>query len=203
MSKVEEIAISRRRRRPPLAALALVGALLVAGHALARTAEPADLCQELLAYAEKKKAGEPATAESAAPQPVGSAAAPAPRADWQGSGTQGGGSSGVNASADTQSQASAPPTIPATPGAASEPATSPHASGGAEAARAASRPGTEASAAAVNLPGGIRPERVRETAARGDRQACRDMVRTMRRAGVDLPAALIALAAYDPETTKR
>ena len=46
-------------------------------------------------------------------------------------------------------------------------------------------------------------QQVRDLAGGGDRQACRDMTQELRRAGADLPAALIALAAYEPDPAKR
>jgi hypothetical protein len=182
----------------------LCGTLVaLASASSAQTAAPegaANLCQELLAYAEKK-AAEPPKAEGG--QAAGMAAAPPPRRETEGSGTQGGGSVGPNASADTRSQGAAPTTTPTAPGAASEPATSPHASDGSTPGSGASAPGSGGSAAAFKLAGDIPLQQVRETAGRGDRQACREMTQTMRRAGGDLPAALIALAAYEPDAAKR
>src|SRR5690606_26207736 len=109
--------------------------VLFALPALGQTGNPpsdgtgaADLCQELLAYAEKKAAEPPKDGGGA--QAATLPAAPPPRRDDAGSGTQGGGSVGPSASADTSSQEGAPTTVPVAPGAASEPATSPHASEG-------------------------------------------------------------------------
>jgi hypothetical protein len=44
---------------------------------------------------------------------------------------------------------------------------------------------------------------VRDLAGGGDRQACRDGAQKMRRAGADMPAPLLALAAYEPDPAKR
>lgn len=181
---------------------------LLASPALGQTGNPAsgstgaaDLCQELLAYAEKKAAEPPK--DGSRDQAAALPAAPPPRRDDAGSGTQGGGSVGPSSSADTSSQGGAPTTTPIAPGAASEPATSPHASDGSSEPAGASRPGTAENAAEFSLGAGITLSRVRETAERNDRQACRDVARTLRRAGVDLPAGLIALAAYEPDPAKR
>lgn len=182
--------------------------VLFALPALGQTGNPpsdgtgaADLCQELLAYAEKKAAEPPKDGGGA--QAATLPAAPPPRRDDAGSGTQGGGSVGPSASADTSSQEGAPTTVPVAPGAASEPATSPHASEGSSEAAGASRPGTVDNAAEFSLGAGLTLSRVRETAGRSDRQACRDVAQTLRRAGADLPAGLIALAAYEPDPAKR
>jgi hypothetical protein len=155
---------------------------------------PADLCQELLAYAEKK-AAEPSKAQAG--QAPASAAAPPPRSDEHGSGTQGGGSVGPSSLRDTSAQPAAPPIVPATPGATSEPATSPHAADPARASGAAQ--GT----AEIKLAGEVTLQQVRDTAKRGDRQACRETAQKLRRAGADLPADLIALAAYEPDPAIR
>src|SRR5919202_6717765 len=109
---------------------------------------PANLCQELLAYAEKKAAEPP---KDAAGEQKAPAAAPLPRADAEHSGTQGGGSVGPSSSTDTSSQASAPPTTPVAPGAESAPASSPHASDSSNAGKGASSPGTASSPADYKL----------------------------------------------------
>jgi hypothetical protein len=44
---------------------------------------------------------------------------------------------------------------------------------------------------------------VRDSAQGANRLACRDAAQKMRRAGADMPAALIALAAYEPDAAKR
>jgi hypothetical protein len=155
---------------------------------------PADLCQELLAYAEKK-AAEPSKAQAG--QAPASASAPPPRSDEYASGTQGGGSVGPRSLRDTSAQPAAPPMVPTTPGATSEPATSPYAADPAGASGAAQ--GT----AEFKLAGDITLHQVRDIAERGDRQACRETAQKLRRAGADLPADLIALAAYEPDPAKR
>ena len=161
---------------------------------------PADLCQELLAYAEKKAAEPPKEAQAQAPTP---AAAPLPRTEGKGTGTQGGGSVDQSASRDTSSQGSAPPTTPATPGAASEPATSSHASEGSGQTSGATPPGAPVPKEEFKLAGGVPLQQVQDTVKGGDRQACRDATQKLRRAGADLPAGLIALAAYEPDPAKR
>jgi hypothetical protein len=144
-------------------------------------AGPADLCRELLAYAEKS-AAEPRS-------PDGQAAKSSRGADAD-TGKQGGGSADSRSSSSTSSQESAPATEPTSPGAAPEAATSPHATDG-------DKP------AGGTLAGGYTIEAVRDTAAAGDRGACRDTAQKMRRAGGDLPAPLMALAAYEPDPAKR
>lgn len=142
---------------------------------------PADVCQELLAFAEMKVAEPPATAAG------------------QATSTQDG-SVSPSSSANMRSQAAAPPTVPVSL-APLEAAVSPHASGswhGGAGATPAGTPATE-----FKLAGGTALQQVRDTAKGGDRQACRETVQTLRRAGADLPAALIALAAYEPDPAKR
>jgi hypothetical protein len=163
---------------------------------------PANLCQELLAYAEKKAAEPPKEGAGGGEQKT-TAAAPPSRGDTQQSGTQGGGSVGPSSSKDTGTQASAPPTTPVSPGAQSAPASSPYASDSGGSGKGASPPGATANPAEFKLAGGVTLQQVRDTAGRGDRGACRDTTQELRRAGADLPAALIALAAYDPDAAKR
>lgn len=160
-------------------------------------AGPADLCHELLAYADKKASE--ASKPSAGQQASTPAAAPLPRRDARESGTQGGGSVGPSSSADTSTQASAPPTLPVAPGASPEPATSPYASQSSGTAQTGGAEKPEE----VKLAGGMALQQVRDTANGGDRQACRDTAQKLRHAGADLPAALIALAAYEPDPAKR
>ncbi len=93
-------------------------------------------------------------------------------------------------------QAAAPQTLPASPGAAPEPAASPHAT----TAGGTSGSGTGQS---FQLPGGVTLDRVKSLAEAGDRQGCRDAAQTMRRAGADMPAPLLALAALDPNAAGR
>lgn len=155
----------------------------------------ADLCKELLAYVEKKTNEPPKDAQAQAP-----AAAPAPRGDAQGSGTAGGGSVAADVSKDTSMQSSAPTTAPIAPGAASEPTSSPHATDGKDNAQDSSSSGNKEEA---KLAGGLTVQQVRDAAQAGDRQSCRDTTQKLRRAGGDLPAALIALAAYEPDPAKR
>lgn len=179
----------------------LFGASSLAQVALAQEAVPgaaADLCRELLAYAEKKASEPPKDAQAAAP-----ANAPAPRADGQSSGTQGGGSVDANASKDTSMQSAAPPTTPVAPGAAPEPTSSPHATDGQSSGQGETPAGSNVSKDAFKLAGNVPFSQVREIAQQGDRQACRDLTQKVRRAGGDLPAELIALAAYEPDAARR
>lgn len=155
----------------------LSGFLLSGGVA----AQPADLCRELLAYAEKKAAEPPKEEKSAQAGRQGGL-----RNDNHGSGTQGGGSSNSSTSSDTSEQKSAAPAAPVSTGAAAEAASSGHAAG-----QAGNNSGP-------TLAGGVTIQQVRETSGRGDRQACRETAQIMRRAGADMPAALLALAAYEP-----
>lgn len=160
---------------------------------------PADLCRELVAYAEMKAKEPPKPAQASAP-----ADAPMPRADGQATGTQGGGSVGPSTSTDTSSQgASAPTTAPVASGAAPEAAASPHATDGSAAGSGATPTGAGTPPAEIKLAADITVQQVRDIAGRGDREACRDTAQTLRRAGADMPAALIALAAYEPDPAKR
>ena len=159
-------------------AILLGSSFLLSGGA---AAQPADLCRELLAYAEKKVA-EPPKEETAQAGKQGGL-----RNDHQGSGTQGGGSSNSSTSSDTSEQKTAAPAAPVSTGAAAEAASSGHATGQSD------------NADGPNLAGGVTIQQVRETANRGDRQACRETAQTLRRAGADMPAALLALAAYEPQ----
>src|SRR3546814_10128017 len=84
---------------------------------------------------------------------------------------QGGGSVGPSTSTDTSSQGAAPPTAPATTGAVPEPASSPHATD--------SSKGDAQSAS--SLLGSMTKPQVRVIAKSGNRQACRDTVKKMRR----------------------
>lgn len=145
-------------------------------------AGPADLCKELLAYAEK------AAAETRGSSDDTNKSTPvAPRQDSQGTGRQGGGSVSTSSSNDTSEQTDAPTTAPAAPAAAPEAASSPHASDG----------GHGPAEAAAQL------ARIREVVERGDRMACRTTVQRLRRSGAEIPAALIALAAYEPDSARR
>lgn len=199
--------------RSAILAILFGSSALIAASALAQTtgstsgaatsqaqSGPADLCQELLAYAEKKASEPPKQAQAQAPSPAG---APPPRTEGQSTGTQGGGSVDRSASRDTSSQTSAPPTTPATPGAASEPATSSHATEQAGQASGATQPGAPVAKEEFKLAGGMTVQQVQDTVKGGDRQACRDTTQKLRHAGADLPAGLIALAAYEPDPAKR
>jgi hypothetical protein len=159
---------------------------------------PADLCKEMLAFAEMTAAGPQKGGQAPA-----SSSAPPPRSDTQTSGTQGGGSVSGSSSSDTSKQSSAPTTTPVATGAAPEAASSPHATGGTTNAQGATQPGANVRPEEFKLPGGIALQESREVAQKGDRQACRDTVQTMRRAGGGLPAELIALAAYEPDPARR
>ena len=160
----------------------------------------ANLCQELLAYAEEKAAEPPGDSGGQAASP---AAAPLSRSDSPQSGTQGGGSVGPSSSSDTSSQTAAPPTTPVEPGANSAPAVSPHATDPSQAGQGASAPGAAGPDEAFKLAGGITVQQVRELVEADNRQNCREAAQTMRRAGADLPAGLIALSAYEPDAANR
>lgn len=160
--------------------LTLLGSsLFLAPVAAAQQGGAADLCRELQVYAEKK-AAEPPKGDS------GEGKGEATRVDNRNSGTQGGGSTNHSASSNTAKQDSAAPTAPVSSGAAPEPATSAHAT-------------STGGGGPSGLAGGLTVQQVLETSSRGDRQACREAAQTLRRAGADLPAALIALAAYEPK----
>jgi hypothetical protein len=66
-----------------------------------------------------------------------------------------------------------------------------------------SPPGTASSAANFKLAGSVTLQQVRDAAKGGDRGACRQTAQELRRAGATLPAALIALAAYESDPAKR
>jgi hypothetical protein len=200
-------------KRSALFSLLVGSTTILAASALAQTSQtadapaaqsqsgPADLCRELLAYAEMKAKEPPKPAQSQASAP---ADAPMPRADGQATGTQGGGSVGPSTSTDTSSQGgSAPTTAPVASGAAPEAASSPHATGGSAAGSGATPAGAGTPPEEVKLAADITVQQVRDIAGRGDREACRDTAQTLRRAGADMPAALIALAAYEPDPAKR
>ena len=70
------------------------------------------------------------------------------------------------------------------------------AAGGAPAAQAGPSGDTK-------LAEGVTLQQVRDTTGGGDRQACRDSAQKLRRAGADMPAPLLALAAYEPDPAKR
>lgn len=163
--------------RSIIAAL-LGGSVLIAGAAPAQQSGPANLCQELLAFAEKK-ASEP-------PKPAAAPSSGAMRPDNQSSGTQGGGTTNPSSSSNTSSQGAAPPTSPVSSGAAAEPATSPHATD-----QGSSDP------VGPMLAGGVTLQQVKDAASSGNHQACREAAQKIRRSGGDMPAALIALAAYE------
>jgi hypothetical protein len=149
---------------------------------------PPDLCQELLSYAEEKVA---APTDAAAARKSGPAVVSPPRVDGQATGTQGGGSVDPNVSLSKVPEPPAPPIVPVAPGAAPEPAVSPHATDPSD------------DDALFKLAGGTTLQQVRDAARTGDRQTCRDITQALRRAGADLPAWLIALAAYEPDPAKR
>jgi hypothetical protein len=161
----------------------------------------ADLCKELLAYADRKAKEPPKAQQSQAPGPAN---APPPRKDGNQTGTQGGGSVSSSSSNDTSSQGgSAPTTAPTSSGAAPEAASSPHATDGSQGGQNATPEGAPVPDEEFKLAGGVTVGKVREVAGAGERQACRDLAQTVRRAGGDLPAPLIALAAYEPDPAKR
>jgi hypothetical protein len=161
----------------------------------------ADLCKEFLAYAEAKAKEPPKEQQSQASAP---GAAPPPRKDGNQTGTQGGGSVSSSSSNDTSSQgSSAPTTAPASSGAAPEAASSPHATDGSQGGQNATPAGAPVPDEEFKLAGGVTVGKVREVAGGGERQACRDLAQAVRRAGGDLPAPLIALAAYEPDPAKR
>jgi hypothetical protein len=183
----------------------LFGASCLAQPALAQDANtqqggPADLCREFLAFAEKKASEPPKQEQSQAAAP---ASAPKPRTDSPSGGTQGGGSVSGSASKDTSSQSSAPPTAPVSSGAAPEAASSPHATDSRSSGQGATPAGAAVPKDEFKLAGDIPVKQVRDVAQQGDRQACRDLAQKVRRAGGDMPAALIALAAYEPDPAKR
>jgi hypothetical protein len=173
---------------------------LIAGAALAQKAGPADVCQELLIYAEMKATQPPVSPPGQASTPAGAAL---PRADGQATGTQGGGSTSPSSSSNMRSQAATPPTAPIGTGAAPEAAASPHASGPSDGGAGATLAGTPDTPAELRLAGGVTLQQLRDTAKSSERQGCRETVQMLRRAGADLPAALIALAAYEPDPAKR
>lgn len=162
----------------------------------APTSGPADLCQELLAYADETATEPPASAQSdeTSTMPL--------RREGDDTGTQGGGSVDASTSTDTSSQESAPPTAPVATGAAPEAASSPHASDSAR-APGASPEGTADRPGVFTFAGGVTLQQLRDVAESGDRQACRRMAQDLRRAGAEMPAELIALAAYEPDPEKR
>lgn len=160
-------------------AVLLVGSVLTAGAVSAQQSGPANLCQELLAFAEKE-ASKPKETENKQQEPIA-------RTDNRSPGTQGGGSTNSTSSSGTASQKDAAPTAPVSSGAAPEASTSGHSTD------QSSEPGGP-----NDLGGGVSVQQVRDVAGRGDRQACRDTAQKMRRAGAEMPAALIALAAYEP-----
>jgi hypothetical protein len=166
----------------------------------AQQGRSADLCRELLAFAEKKAGEPPKQAQAQAAAPSG---APAPRADGQSSGTQGGGSVAGGASKDTSAQSSAPTTAPASSGAAPEAASSPHASDGQNNGKGETQAGAGGAKEDFKFAGGVPLTQVRETTQQGDRQTCRDLAQKVRRAGGEMPAELLALAAYEPDPAKR
>lgn len=177
-----------------------------------QTQGAADLCAELLGYAEKKLAdarqGQQNGQQTGAGAQNGSSGTPpaqnpggalkggnppteshadAPRQDSQQSGTQGGGNTSGTSSSNTANQPAAPATAPTTTGAASEAATSPHATDQ-----------TTKVQTSANEVAGVSVDDIRGAAGRSDRGACRAAAQKMRRAGADMPASLIALAALDP-----
>lgn len=166
-----------------IAAALLGGSLLVAGSVPAQPSGPADLCRELLAFAEKK-ASEPEKPDQGKPMS-------GERHDDKASGTQGGGSTNSTSSSGTASQKDAAPTAPVSSGAAAEASTSGHST---DQSSGTGGPG--------DLGGGVTLQQVRDVAGQRDRQACRDAAQTMRRAGAEMPAALLALVAYEPQQAR-
>jgi hypothetical protein len=162
----------------------------------APTSGPANLCQELFAYAEETATEPPTSA------PADQASTMSLRSEGDDTGTQGGGSVDASTSTDTSSQEGAPPTAPVATGAAPEAASSPHASDSAR-APGASPAGTAERPGVFTFAGGVTLQQLRAVADSGDRQACRRMAQGLRRAGADMPAELIALAAHEPDPEKR
>lgn len=192
--------------RNALLALLVGGSALIAAPVIAQPSSPpqqsgpADLCQALVGYAEMKLKEPPKQEQGQAASP---SSAPKPRGDGNSTGTQGGGSVDHSSSSNTSNQSSAPTTAPVASGAAPEAASSPHATDGTSDGQGATPAGAPVGASEFELAGGISVQQVRVLAKNGDRQACRDTAQTIRRAGADMPAELIALAAYEPDPAKR
>jgi len=151
--------------------------LMTAGGA---QAGEANICRELASYVDSatKQAGQEKPSEGNSGTSPGDV-----RRDGQGTGTQGGGSVSSESSSNDRQQADAPANAPASSSAAPEPATSPHAS-------------SDATTPLGGEEKWRRPDHLYAVARGGDIPACRKATQDLRRGGVDLPASLIALAAY-------
>lgn len=169
-----------------------------------RGAGPADLCAELIAFAEKEVAAKRSPeGKQQNPQAGQSANLPAPRTEEPGTGRQGAGSADGKTSSETGGQTAAPPTTPVSPGAAPEAAASPHATDKSSSAPGATPEGaTEVPPEKFELAQGVTLEQLRGVVKAGDRKSCRDAAQKLRRAGVAMPATLLALAALEPRPAK-
>ena len=170
---------------------------------------PANICHELVAFLQPKP-----QAHSASPQAAGQAAqgqgAPAPQAAGQptqppqasgqsGSAQQASGQSGVGPEAPKPNapQQASGSNAPQTSG---QSAPVPQGSGqNAPQTSGQSAPVPQGSAKSTPAETAVTLEQAQAMAEANDVQGCRDATQRMRRAGVALPPALIALAALDPQ----
>ena len=152
---------------------------------------PANICHELVAFLQPKPqtqsaspqaAGQPAQGQGApAPQAAGQPNQPPQAAGQSGSAQQASGQSGVGPEAPK-------PNAPQQASGSNAPQTS-----------GQSAPVPQGSAQSTPAETAVTLEQAQAMAEANDVQGCRDAAQRMRRAGVALPPALIALAALDPQ----
>ena len=176
---------------------------------------PANICHELVAFLQPKPAPQSATPQAAAPQaatpqavgqpqPAQAAGQPAqpPQASAQsGSAQQASGQGGVGPEApkpNAPAQQASGPNAPQTSGQSAP--VPPQGSGqNAPQTSGQSAPIPQGSTQSTPAQTAVTFEQAQALAEANDIKACRDATQKMRRAGVALPPALIALAALDPQ----
>lgn len=157
--------------------------------------QPADICQELLAFVKPPAPQNPPATTPVAPQQQSAVSAPTGKADEKAGGAAGGvqQNSGLSGPVSGGSTAASPADARGA-GEAAKPAD------GRSAANIAAKSAAPPAAAAP--PTKPSPEAVAQAeaaVAANDPAGCRASVQTMRRAGVTVPSPLLALGALDPK----
>jgi hypothetical protein len=187
--------------------------------------QPADLCLELSAFVQKQASGKSAEQNTGANPGSGTAVqAPKPASEQPKAGgsdnpqqtsglsapitKEGTGATGPQGDAQETAKSSAQNPKPDGPGSSAAPAPQKSASPPADVPRAPAAQGAQMTSKPATPPASQpgapspTPDALQQAGAAvssGDQKACRESIQKMRRAGVSLPAPLIALGALDPK----
>jgi hypothetical protein len=170
-------------------AVVLVAAALAAGPATAQepaakpapSGQPANICQELIAFVKPPAPTNAPAATPVAPQQQSAVSAPTGKGDEKSGGAAGAVQQNSGLSSPISADSSASPQ-----------------DARAAANTAAKAPTAAAAAAAPTKPSPEAVAQAETAAAANDPAGCRASVQTMRRAGVTIPSPLLALGALDP-----